>query len=101
MTRVEGLAKALRRAVAAEQFAEIRQLSEEFARAVEQRWNALPPGDPGRAQLWREARFVLDWARQTVLAQRSHIGDQLSAVKSVAAYLRRQASAGSTWHLEG
>lgn len=101
MTRIEALARGLRRAVAAEQFAEVRQVAEEYARAVEDQWNALPSGDPGREQLWREARFTLDWARQTVMAQRALIGDQLSAVDSLAAYLRTQVSEQSTWQLQG
>ena len=101
MTRIEALATALRRAVAAEQFSEVRQLAEDYAREVTERWNALPPGDAARMQLWREAKFLLGWARQTVRAQRAHIGAQLSAVESLAAYLRTQVSKQSTWQLQG
>ncbi len=90
MEQIEVLADSLRAAVGAEQFAEARRITAEYARRVVERWKAARPGDAEIGRLWGEAQELLNWARATTQAQRAQIGGQLVAIEPLAAYWRSQ-----------
>jgi hypothetical protein len=63
-------AERLRLAVAAGSYEEVQQLLTEYGAEVESRWRAS--SEAQRRLIAQEATSLLDWARRTILATRSH-----------------------------
>ena len=67
---LQQLAERLRLAVADGSYGEVQQLLTQYGAEVESHWKAAP--EDQRRLIAQEATSLLDWARHTILAARSH-----------------------------
>jgi hypothetical protein len=101
MPSLDELADGLRAAIATEQYARAQEFSAGYARALIEKWRALPLGDPELARSWGEAVELVAWARRTALAQRAHLAARLEALGPVLSYLRSQSCDRHTLNMNG
>jgi len=93
-------AERLRKAIAQGAYARAGTLLPEYARQVEQALRALPAGGGESDELEREARDLLEWARQVVLASRAAAATRLRRLpRPLAAYRSTPVRPSHTWEL--
>jgi hypothetical protein len=95
---VELTAGQLRRAVATGSHAEAAKLLEDYRRAIEASLHMLQPGDPATDRLRTDALQLIEWARRTTLAARTHYSRQLAALPDLRKYAT-PAVASSTYNV--
>jgi hypothetical protein len=79
-------AERLRLAVAAGSYGEVQQLLTEFSAEIESCWSAS--SEEERRLIARKATSLLDWARRTILATRSHTQQRQVQLARQSAYAK-------------
>ena len=88
--RLHPTADRLRAAVASGSYGEVDRLLDVYRREVEQEWHAAAAEE--RQAIAREVTGVLQWARHTILAARSHTQSKLIQFRRQHAYAPAGAS---------
>ena len=95
-------AERLRRAIAQGAYARAGAVLPEYSRQVEQTLRVLPAGGGESHELEREARELLEWARQFVLASRAAAATRRRRLpRRLAAYRSAPVRPRHTWELRG
>lgn len=97
LSRIE---KALRQAVEAQQYAEVRALVLSYCEAAEAQARALPAGDPRIGEIEALTKEVLHWTRTMVQAGRACIVLQLRQIPQVKRYIGAVAAPEATMRLD-
>lgn len=92
--------KSLRRAVEAQQYAEVQRLVLSFCEAAEAHARALPPGDTRIREIAALTQEVLEWTRTMVQAGRACLVLQLRQILQVKCYMPAVAPPHATMRLD-
>lgn len=98
--KLSSIQRELRRAVEAQQFAEIQRLVLSFCQAAETQIRKLPPGDPRIQEIGTMSLELLQWCRTMVQAARGCLVLQLRELPKIKRYIPAQTAVPAALQVE-